>query len=99
VRAPVAALLRAACRVHTLGAVQYLDALPGRWLVWHGHGLLGPVRYACAEHRGDLTAFLRENYGTIAPHPWKRPPYPTHVRTAGTDRALRRKAQGGQGFF
>ena len=78
---------------------QYLDALPGRWLVWHGHGLLGPVRYACADHRGDLTAFLRENYGTIAPHPWKRPPYPTSVRTAGTDRALRLKAQGGQGFF
>ncbi len=28
-------------------------------------------------HRGDLVAHLREHYGTIAPNPWKRPPYPT----------------------
>ena len=69
---------------------QYLDAPPGRWLAWHGGGPLGPRRYACAEHRGELTAYLREHYGTIAPNPWKRPPYPTTVRSADTDRALRR---------
>ena len=27
---------------------EYLDAPPGRWLVWHGRGPLGPTRYACA---------------------------------------------------
>ncbi len=78
---------------------EYLDALPGRWLVWQGNGLLGPVRYSCENHRGDLTAFLRSQYGTVAPQPWKRPPYPTTVRTEGTDRALKLKAQGGHGFF
>jgi hypothetical protein len=67
----------------------YLDMLPGRWLVWHGHGLLGPTRYACAEHRGDLTAHLRERYGSISDFPWKRPPYPTSMRSANTDRAFR----------
>jgi hypothetical protein len=67
----------------------YVDALPGRWLVWHGCGPLGPRRYACAEHRGELSAFLREHYGTIAPHPWRRPPYPETVRTADTERAIR----------
>lgn len=69
---------------------QYLDAPPGRWLSWHGGGPLGPRRYACAEHRGELTAYLREHYGTIAPNPWKRPPYRTTARSADTDRALRR---------
>ena len=68
---------------------EYLDMLPGRWLVWHGHGPLGPTRYACAEHRGELTAYLREHYGCVAPHPWKRPPYPTTLRTQNSDRAFR----------
>ena len=27
---------------------EYLDVPPGRWLVWHGRGPLGPTRYACA---------------------------------------------------
>lgn len=67
----------------------YQEITPGRWLTWHGGGPLGPRRYACAEHRGDLTAYLREHYGTIAPHPWKRPPYPTTVRTADTEKAIR----------
>lgn len=91
--------LRGSVRQHVFG--QYVDALPGRWLVWHGHGILGPTRYACSEHRGDLTAFLREHYGTVAPHPWKRPPYPTSVRTEGSERAMRLKSfQGGAaGFF
>ena len=68
---------------------EYLEVPPGRWLAWHGRGPLGPVRYACPEHRGDLVAYLREHYGTIAPHPWKRPPYPITGRTADTERAIR----------
>jgi hypothetical protein len=68
---------------------QYVEVPPGRWLAWLGGGPLGPRRYSCAAHRGELTAYLREHYGTIAPHPWKRPPYPTSVRSADTERALR----------
>jgi hypothetical protein len=89
--------LESSIRVLDFGA--YVDAMPGRWLVWHGQGLLGPRRYACETHRGDLVAFLREHYGTVAPHPWKRPPYPSSVRTDGTDRAARIKQSGSQGFF
>lgn len=69
---------------------QYLEAPPARWLSWHGGGPLGPRRYACPRHRGDLTAYLREHYGTIAPHPWKRPPYPRTLRSRDTERALAR---------
>ncbi|HEX4109568.1 MAG TPA: hypothetical protein VHX88_15635 [Solirubrobacteraceae bacterium] len=54
---------------------EYVNVLPGRWLVWGGGGPLGPRRYACGEHRGDLTASLREHYGTVAWQVWKRPPY------------------------
>jgi hypothetical protein len=68
---------------------EYVDILPGRWLVWHGNGPLGPRRYACLAHRGELTAYVREHYGTIAPHPWKRPPYPQTARSADTERAIR----------
>ncbi len=68
---------------------QYVDVPPGGWLVWHGNGPLGPRRYACRAHRAELTAYLREHYGTIAPNPWKMPPYPMTVRTADTERALR----------
>lgn len=71
---------------------EYLDVQPGRWLVWLGGGPLGPRRYACEKHRGDLTAHLREHYGTIAPNPWKRPPYPTSTRSADTERAIRNGA-------
>ncbi len=71
---------------------EYVDVPPGRWLAWHGGGPLGPRRYACAQHRGELTAFLREHYGTIAPNPWKRPPYPTSVRTPDTERAISKGA-------
>jgi hypothetical protein len=67
---------------------QYLDAPPGRWLTWQGRGPLGPTRYACADHRGDLTAYLREHYGQISWHPWKMPPYPTSVRSRDTERAI-----------
>ena len=65
----------------------YLEAPPGRWLAWLGGGPLGPRRYVCPAHRGELTAYLREHYGTIAPHPWKRPPYPSTRRSSDTDRA------------
>jgi hypothetical protein len=68
---------------------EYLDALPGRWLVWHGQGPLGPRMYACAEHRGELTAYLREHYGTVGWQVWKMPPYPTTLRTEYTERAIR----------
>jgi hypothetical protein len=67
---------------------EYVDVPPGRWLVWHGRGPLGPTRYACAEHRGDLVADVREHYGTIAAHPWKMPPYATSRRSPDTERAI-----------
>ncbi|HWH11370.1 MAG TPA: hypothetical protein VG165_09585, partial [Solirubrobacteraceae bacterium] len=54
---------------------EYLDAFPGRWLVWNGGGPLGPRRYACREHRGDLVAYLRYHYATVAAQVWKMPPY------------------------
>src|SRR6195952_1224436 len=72
---------------------EYVDAPPGRWLVWHGQGILRPRRYACEAHRGDLVAFLREHYGPVAPHPGKRPPYPTSVRSSGSERAMRLRHQ------
>ncbi len=54
---------------------EYLDAFPGRWLVWNGGGPLGPRRYACRKHRGDLVAYLRYHYATVASQVWKMPPY------------------------
>jgi hypothetical protein len=77
--------LQGAMREFVWGA--YQNALPGRWLIWHGRGLYGPARYACPEHRGDLVAFLREHYGTIGFHPWKRPPYPNSLASDDTDHA------------
>ena len=68
---------------------EYVDALPGRWLVWHGRGPLGPNRYACGDHRGELVAYVREHYGTIAWHPWKMP-YATTRRSRDTDLAIAR---------
>ncbi len=79
-------------QIRELAFGEYLDIAPGRWLVWLGGGPLGPRRYACGSHRGELTAFLRHHYGTVAPHPWKMPPYPMSVRSADTERAIR---QGG----
>jgi hypothetical protein len=49
---------------------EYVDCEPGHWLLWHGRGLYGAMRFACGEHRGDLKAFLREHYGTLGRHPW-----------------------------
>ena len=42
---------------------EYVDADPGHWLVWRGRGIYGPDQYACGEHRGELKAMLREQYG------------------------------------
>jgi hypothetical protein len=67
---------------------QYEDAMPEKWLIWHGRGLYGPARYACPDHRGDLVAFLREHYGTIGWHPWKRPPYPRDLKNPDKERAI-----------
>jgi hypothetical protein len=89
--------LQGAMREFVWGA--YQNALPGRWLIWHGRGLYGPARYACPEHRGDLVAYLREHYGTIGFHPWKRPPYPNSLESSDTDHAwitaTRRQRWGG----
>ncbi|MGH2919183.1 MAG: hypothetical protein ACRDLS_11400 [Solirubrobacteraceae bacterium] len=55
---------------------EFIDAMPGRWLVWHAGGLLGPRRYACPEHRRDLMAVIRFHYAyTGEQWVWKRPPY------------------------
>jgi hypothetical protein len=66
---------------------QYLNALPERWLVWHGRGIYGPIRYACGRHRGELKAFLREHYGTLGKHPWAMGPHPTRLISRDTARA------------
>jgi hypothetical protein len=50
---------------------EYVDAEPGHWLIWHGRGLYGSMRFSCGEHRGDLKAYLREHYGTLGQHPWE----------------------------
>ena len=67
---------------------EYLDMEPGNWLVWHGRGGFGATRYACGEHRGDLKALLREQYGTLGPQPWAIGPHPWRFRK-GTERARR----------
>jgi hypothetical protein len=66
----------------------YIDAMPERWLVWHGRGIYGPTRYACGNHRGELKALLREQYGMLGWHPWAKGPHPWAGRR-GTDRARR----------
>lgn len=65
---------------------EYLDAEPGNWLTWHGRGGYGPNRYACDEHRGDLKAMLRTEYGTLGRAPWAMGPHPWRYRK-GTARA------------
>ena len=54
------------CQQQDMFFGQYVDAGPKRWLVWHGHGPLGPKRYACGTHRGELTAYLRFHYASVA---------------------------------
>ncbi|MEY2513798.1 MAG: hypothetical protein QOJ89_1156 [bacterium] len=77
--------LEKAMRENTWGA--YQNALPQNWLVFHARGLYGSPRYACAAHRGDLVAHLREHFGTIGSHVWKRPPYPSSLAHGDTDHA------------
>jgi len=89
--------LEQAMRENTWGA--YQNALPGNWLVFHARGLYGAPRHACAEHRGDLVAHLREHFGTIGFHVWKRPPYPSSLAHSDTDHAwfAATRRQGGWG--
>lgn len=77
---------------------RYVDAAPSRWLTWHGQGPLGPKRYACPEHRGELTAYLRFHYGTVAPNAWKMGPYPRPELRAGYARSSDIGRHGGSGF-
>ncbi len=51
-------------------------------------GIYGPTRYACGNHRGELKALLREQYGMLGWHPWAKGPHPWAGRR-GTDRARR----------
>jgi hypothetical protein len=76
---------------------EYVDAEPGRWLKWTGRGLLGPTRYSCGAHRGDLKAVLREQYGTVGPQVWAMGPHPWSG-PAGTERARRLLRTGRGGF-
>jgi hypothetical protein len=89
--------LETAMRETTWGA--YQDALPGKWLVFHGRGLYGMPRYACPEHRADLVTYLREHYGSVGFHVWKRPPYPSSLKHPDTDKAwyAATRRQGGWG--
>lgn len=78
---------------------RYVDAGPDRWLIWHGRGPLGPMRYACGLHRGELTAYLRHHYGSVAPMPWNTGPYPRPLPGGGTvKRAQLGRLGGGSGF-
>lgn len=65
---------------------EYVDVEPEDWLIWHGRGIYGPNRYACAKHRGELKAAVRRQYGALGWHPWARGPHPWAGRR-GTDRA------------
>lgn len=56
---------------------EFIDAMPGKWLVWHAGGLLGPRRHACPEHRRALLKTVRLQYAYSGEQRvWKRPPYP-----------------------
>jgi hypothetical protein len=55
---------------------EYLDAQPGGWLIWTGGGSLGSKRYACSEHRGQLTDSLRRQYGALRTGAGTGEPYP-----------------------
>ena len=76
----------------------YVDVEPSWWLVWHGSGPLGPKRYACGIHRGELTAYLRFHYGSVGGQVWKMGPYPRPLRAAGNAGAAQISRMGGSGF-
>ena len=67
---------------------EYLEAPPGRWLVWHGRGPLGPTRYACGAIAATSSPTCASTTGRSPRHPWKMPPYATTRRSADTDRAI-----------
>lgn len=69
----------------------YVDIEPGNWLVWHGRGIYGPVRYACFAHRETLKAHLRRHYGTVGPHPFAEGPHPGGWLRRETLRQTRRR--------
>ena len=75
-----------------------MDAGPVRWLVWHGQGPLGPKRYACGSHRGELTAYLRFHYGSVGGQVWKMGPTRGRCAAAGNARAAHMSRMGGSGF-
>ena len=60
----------------------FTDALPAGWLVWHGKGIYGQTRYACAGCRIKLRDFVRFHYGNLGWHPHARVlgDVPQHVR-------------------
>ena len=62
---------------------EYVDADPGRWLTGTGAGSTAH-RYACGEHRGELKAAVREQYGTLGWHPWAIGPHPWAGRRGTT---------------
>jgi len=69
------AAIGASTRMDSMG--ELIDAMPGKWLVWHAGGLLGPRRYACPEHRKELLRRIRYHYAyTGEQWVWKKPPYP-----------------------
>ncbi len=78
------ASLSAQLRAQLFG--EYLDAMPGGWLTFTGNGICGPARYACFEHRDDLTTYVRKHYGTVA---WQ-------TKKTGPTRATRRRAPSGR---
>jgi hypothetical protein len=55
---------------------EYLDALPGGWLIWNAGSALGSKRYACPEHRAALRDCVRTHNGSSYPGVWPAQPYP-----------------------
>jgi hypothetical protein len=49
---------------------EYSDA--DDWLVWHGRGIYGPIRYACGRHRIELRDYVRKHHGALGWHPHAR---------------------------
>lgn len=72
---------------------EYLDSEPEGWLTWTGKGIYGQIRHACRDHRGELKAILRRDYGTLGFHPWAEGPHPAgwHFREDAA-RMRRRRA-------
>src|SRR3954470_16249048 len=89
--------LEKAMRENTWGA--YQDALPGKWLVFHGRGLYGPPPYACPDHRSDLAPHPPPHCAGVVCQLWKPPPYPSSLVHADTDNAwfTATRRQGGWG--